>query len=108
MDRNELEVALQPFRDECANKGYPLLDICVFEAYPGDNSTSYIVQVKVDWVDHMDCSEAIDILFDILWEKCDEEIRKKVFSIVVMDTNDQLHCFYENLQEAQKPDRFTA
>jgi hypothetical protein len=95
MDRTELKKTLEPFKAKCAEKGKPLVDICVEEAYPGDNSTSFIVQVKAPWVDGMYCSDAIDFLFDTLWETTDEEIRKKVFSIQVFDSSDELHCSSE-------------
>ena len=95
MDRTELKRILEPFKVRCAEKGKPLADICVEEAFPGDTSTSYIVQVKAPWVDDMYCSEAIDFLFDILWETTNQETRKKVFSIQVLDSHDELHCWSE-------------
>lgn len=102
MDRNQLEVSLQPFKEACFDKGRPLSDMCVFEAYPGDISTSYIIQVKADWVEDMDCSDAIDFLFDTLWETVEENVRKYIFSIEILDSNDQLHCYYEALSETEK------
>ena len=77
MDRKELIQLLEPFQAKCAEKGKPLADICVEEAFPGDISTSYIIQVKAPWVDNMYCSDAIDFLFDALWETTNEETRDK-------------------------------
>lgn len=105
MDRNQLEVSLQSFRKACQAKGRPLTDMCIIEAYPGDVSTSYIVQVKANWVEEMDCSEAIDFLIDILWETSDEKVRKRIFSIEVLDKNDQLHCLSQNTPELEKDDK---
>lgn len=105
MDRNKLEISLQSFREACRSKGKPLSDMCIFEAYPGDISTSYIIQVKATWVEEMDCSVAIDFLFDTLWETSDENIRKHIFSIEVLDKNDQLHCVYENSPELEKNEK---
>ena len=102
MDRNQLEVSLQSFRNECLSKGRPLEDMCIFEAYPGDISTSYIIQVKANWIEQMDCSDAIDFLFDTLWDTSDENIRKHIFSIEVLDSNDQLHCYSESSPEIEK------
>ena len=96
MDRNQLQSKLQSFRKACETKGKPLTDMCITEAYPGDISTSYIIQVKANWIDEMDCSEAIDFLFDTLWETSNENVRKHIFSIEVLDSNDQLHCLSEN------------
>lgn len=95
MDRTKLKELLQPFQARCAEEGKPLTDICVEEAFPGDVTTSYIIQVKAPWVDEMYCSEAIDFLFDTLWETTNEETRKKVFSIQVLDSRDELHCWSE-------------
>lgn len=96
MDRTELNKKLEPFRAKCAEKGKPLDEICIEEAFPGDISTSYIIQIKAPWVDSLYCSEAIDFLFDILWETTEEETRKKVFSIQVLDSGDRLHCWSES------------
>lgn len=105
MDRNQLEVNLQSFREACQTKGRPLADMCIIEAYPGDVSTSYIVQVKANWVEDTDCSDALDFLFDTLWETSDENIRKNIFSIEVLDSNDQLHCWNENVSELERKDK---
>lgn len=95
MDRAKLKELLQPFQAKCAEKGKPLVDICIEEAYPGDVSTSYIIQVKAAWVDNMYCSDAIDFLFDMLWETTDSETRRKIFSIQVLDSKDEPHCWSE-------------
>ena len=93
MDRTELKSNLKNFQDLCAKRGMPLADLCVEEAYPGDNSTSFIVKVKAAWVDDMPCSKALDFLFDVLWESSDENIRTKIFMIQVLDSSDDLHCW---------------
>lgn len=96
MDTTELKSALVVFQEACNQKGRPLTDLCIEEAFPGDESTSFIVQVKAPWVDDMDCSEALDFLFDTLWETTDENIRQKVFSILVLDSEEKIHCWQEN------------
>lgn len=96
MDRKQLKELLQPFSNQCEEKGKPLTDMCIEEAFPGDSSTSYIVQVKADWVDNTSCSDAIDFLFEILWETTDEETRKRIFSIQVLDTTDTLQCWSDS------------
>ncbi len=94
MDRAKLKGLLQPFIAKCAEEGKALTDICIEEAFPGDVSTSYIIQVKAPWVDEIDCCEAIDFLFDVLFETVDESVRQKVFSIQVLDSKDEIHCWY--------------
>jgi hypothetical protein len=95
MDREELKELLTPFAAKCSEKGKPLSDYCIKEAFPGDASTSFIVQVKAPWLDEMYCSDALDLLFEILWETTDEETRKKVFSIQIIDSKDHLQCWAE-------------
>lgn len=92
MDRTELKSKLTVFQEKCAEKGKPLADLCIEDAFPGDSSTSFIIKVKAPWVDKMFCSEALDFLFDTLWETADEQTRAKVFSIHVLDSSDELHC----------------
>ena len=105
MDSKQLEANLKSFIDACKTKGRPLADFCIIEAYPGDISTSYIIQVKADWIEEMDCSEAIEFLFDTLWETSDEDVRKHIFSIEVLDKNDKLHCLSEETTELEKYDK---
>ncbi|MBW8687497.1 hypothetical protein [Chitinophaga rhizophila] len=102
MDRNELKTSLEPFLAKCTDKGRPLTDICIEEAFPGDSSTSFIVQIKADWVDGSNCSDAIDFLFEILWETTTEEIRRKVFTIQILDAKDVLHCWSDSPVEKTK------
>jgi hypothetical protein len=98
MDRAELNDKLIPFKKKCAEKGKPIADLCIEEAFPGDNATSYIIQIKAPWVDGMYCSEAIDFLFDTLWETVNEEGRKSIFSINVLDSSDELHCSEQRMR----------
>ena len=95
MDRFELVKYLESFRLKCSEKGRHLTEICVEDAFPGDASTSYIIRIKAPWVDKMYCSDALDFLFDTLWETTSADVRKKVFSIRVLDSKDELHCEQE-------------
>jgi hypothetical protein len=101
MDRDTLDTRLQPFLLECTKRGYPLRSHCLEEAYPGDDSTSYFLRVTVDWIDTMDCSGALDVLLDILWETSDIETRTKIFAIIIHDKDDRLHCFSDQLDSTQ-------
>ncbi|MEO7175420.1 MAG: hypothetical protein ABIV51_06155 [Saprospiraceae bacterium] len=92
MDHTELKKALVGFVEACEKKGKKLLDFCLVEAYPGNSATSYFIEVKANWIDEMDCSDAIDFLFDVLFETTTAEIRKKIYSIKVFGPTDELHC----------------
>lgn len=90
MDRIEMKKILEPFKAKCTDKGKHLTDLFIEEAFPGDSSTSFIVRVKAPWIQGMYCYQAIDFLVDTLWETTTEETRRKVFSIQVLDSHDNL------------------
>lgn len=92
MDRKQLESQLQTFKQKCSESGKPITNLCVIDAFPGDNSTSYILEVTAPWVDDMMCSDAIDFLFDVLWDTTSEAVRQKIFSIKVLDSKQEWHC----------------
>ncbi len=99
MDRAKLEFKLdKDFKAECSKQGYPLIDICLEEAYPGDTATSYIVNIVAEWAKNMDCSTALDILIDILWETTEIEYREAIFSINIYADN-TLHCQSDKVNE---------
>lgn len=49
--------------------------------------------MRANWVDNMNCSDAIDVLFEILWETTTVEHRKFIFSIQINDSKNYLHCW---------------
>lgn len=98
MDRKELENKLKTsFKDACQNAGYPLQEICLEEAYPGDDSTSYMVRVVASWVKDMNCNSALDVLIDLLWDSVEENYRRYIFSIKIFADSDTFHCFEPNV-----------
>lgn len=84
MDRAELMKALEPFGVRCAELGRALDTIRLEEAYPGDSSTSYIVQVEAAWANGRSLWYAIDFLFDVLFETVPYKTRTKIFTIQVL------------------------
>ncbi len=100
MDQTELTNKLQPFIAACEKQGYPLKDLCLEEAYPGVASSSFIVKVVALWVDDLgSCSEALDILLAILWETVNEQTRRHIFALYILDDQDLLHCISPSLVE---------
>jgi hypothetical protein len=85
MDRAALKKLLEPFIERCAAKGKPLDEIHLKEAYPGDDSTSYIIEVRASWYAELSCAEVLDILFGFLWETTDVETRRNIFCIKVLE-----------------------
>jgi hypothetical protein len=58
-------------------------------AYPGDDSTSYFVEVHASWMDKVSFSYSIEHLTDILFETTDEETRRSVFAIKILENTDE-------------------
>lgn len=110
MDRIELMEKLQDFRAECEKRGYPLHDMCLKEAYPGDISTSYAVRVAIEWFKDMggSRSRALDILIDALWDTTDVETRKNIFAIDVRDGAERLDCSPETSSTLVTSDSYYA
>jgi hypothetical protein len=90
MDRKtELAEKLENFRLKFEEDKKPLMDMWLEEAFPGDNSTSFVIKVRAKWLDELSLSEGLDILLDILWKTTDIPTRKQVFGIFVINTNDK-------------------
>jgi hypothetical protein len=93
MDRkSDLMNKLETFRLECEKAEKPLMDICLEEAFPGDNSTSFILKVKALWLDELSLSRGLDVLLAILWATTDIPTRTQIFSICVVNSNEEIDC----------------
>lgn len=88
MDKQELNQAVIPFIEECARTGYPIQRYNLREAYLGDSSTSFFIDVQVDWMEPMSYFEAVSILIDVMWETMSVETRKSVFAIKIFRMSD--------------------
>ncbi len=76
--------ALKPFRAKCKELGRSLDSINLVEAYPGDSSSSYVVEVEAEWAQGNSSWFAIDFLVDVLFDTVPYEMRKLVFAIKVL------------------------
>jgi hypothetical protein len=83
---------LRRFKRECETRNRTLADMCLEEAFPGDNSTSFVLKVKADWLDNLSLSEGLDILIDILWDTTSIATRTEIFSICVVNSADEFDC----------------
>jgi hypothetical protein len=102
MDRKELERELTGFKQECQVLGRPIEEMCLKEAYPGDISTSYFVEIAAPWVDELGCLPSIRFLFDVLFKTTNTKAREKVFAFRIFDNKNQLHCTSENMTHQQE------
>ncbi len=94
MDNKKLkgELELDSFLSECTKRGKTVSDLCLKEAYPGDSSTSYIMQLKADWVKDDECFDAIAFFTEVMFDVMSLGARQRIFSIQVLRKNDELHC----------------
>ncbi len=65
---------------------------CLIPVYKGKIDSPLILQVNADWVNDMDCSEAISLVVDILFKSTTPELRNKLFRVDIYDENGEWHC----------------
>ncbi|MEO7176811.1 MAG: hypothetical protein ABIV51_12885 [Saprospiraceae bacterium] len=102
MDKDKLAEKLDSFFAKCNEEGKALENVCYVEAYPGFANTSYFVQLQGEWMDKMDCSDALDILIPILFETSDPETRKYIFALQIIDSTEDVNCEREVSYAAQR------
>lgn len=103
MDRAALKKLLEPFIERCAAEGRPLDEIHLKEAYPGDDSTSFIIEVRASWYAELSCAEVLEMLFVILWKTTDVETRRNIFCIKVLEATG-INYPITNMPELQASD----
>lgn len=90
MDKNLLEIEVRRFIDYCEKKKKPISKFCLEEAYPGDSTTSYILQLKINW--YKDCYSALKTLTNFMFTVMPVEARKRIYALEIIDQNDELAC----------------
>ena len=93
MDRKQLEPAIKAFVALVKQRGYDIQGTFLTEAFPGDSSTSYILEVAADWSQQVGYSATVDILIDALWDSMDVETRRHIFTIKIFDKVEDLTTF---------------
>ena len=91
MDRSELKQRLGPFQVAAGRRGFPIHDLVLEEAFPGDAATSFVVKVNAPWAVGMSAFQAIGALSEILWETTDPATRIHVFSILIREHSPEAH-----------------
>jgi len=99
MDSKELKQRLSNFIEACKSKGRPIDEMCLIPAYPGITDSSYNVQVKAEWLNRIICSEALEILIDILFDSTDVETRTNIFCIQILNDNEDVSCQSEEVEQ---------
>ena len=96
MDRrkiNSIKAGLKPFIDKLASEGKALCTSCITPVVGNDNTSPFTLEVQADWIDNMECLDAISYLFDVLKEvETPEEIMNSLFAIQVISMNSEIKC----------------
>lgn len=92
MDKEQLISEVKKFAKQCAFAKRPINSFCLNEAYPGDSSTSYFLDIKADWIEEGECFDAISFFTDVMFDIMTVEARRKIFSIRVFTNEEALHC----------------
>lgn len=99
MDReqlNQIKIELNTFISKI-NEGQHKLDYaCLIPAFEGSFGSPFILQVNAEWVERMDCSEAIKIVVDYLFDNTSIAIREKIYRIDIFDKNEAICCQSED------------
>ena len=90
MDSRQLKQELEGFLKECTKRGFPITYIGFKEAYPTVEDTSYFVEIQAPWTYNISYSEALDQLFDILWDTTSEVTRQYVFAIKILESESEV------------------
>ena len=100
MDRRKIssiKEGLKPFIDRLTIEGKALCNSCVTPIVGNDNSSPFTLEVQADWIDSMECLDAISYLFDILKEVgTSSEIMDSLFAIQVISMNSEIKCSQVN------------
>src|SRR5690606_21096436 len=101
MDRTtvkRIKNGLEPFVSRLEQKGKPLFTSCITSLLENDNTSSFILEVQADWIDQMECLDAISYLFDVLREVgTSKEILDSIFAIQVIGMDSDIKCSQVNI-----------
>jgi len=99
MDReqlNHIKEGLNSFIKKINQSEHKLDYACLIPAFEGSSNNPFILQVHAEWVNNMDCSEAIKIVVDYLFDNTSPAIREKIYRIDIFDKNEILCCQSED------------
>lgn len=96
MDRRKirsLKEGLKPFINKLTKDGKPLCTSCITPVVDNDNSSPFTLEVQADWIDDMECLDAISYLFDVLKAvETNEDIMNSLFAIQVIGMDSEIKC----------------
>jgi|GEM_PF-939849 len=96
MDRRkirEIKEGLKPFIEKLNVENRDLYTSCISPILENDNTSPFTLEVQADWIDEMECLDAISYLFDTLRQVgTSPNILNSIFAIQVIGMNSDINC----------------
>ena len=71
--------------------------VALIPTYPGVSDSSYILQVKADWIEQTYCKKVFDYMIPKMFEVLEQPTRELINRIDIFDKKGELHCIAEDL-----------
>lgn len=101
MDRStnrRIKQSLEPFITRLEQVSKPLYAACISPLLENDNTSPFVLEVQAEWIDQMECLDAISYLFDVLREVgTDQNIINSIFAIQVLGMDSEIKCSQMNM-----------
>jgi hypothetical protein len=96
MDIKDLKTQVENYIKAMKEDGHNFQFVALIPTYPGISDTSYILQVKADWI--QDCFTAFEYMTPKMFEVIkDVSVRKCLNRIDIYNEHNELHCRSEDL-----------
>ncbi len=100
MDRKKIgkiKEGLMPFINRLTEDGKSLSTSCIRPLVENDNNSPFTLEVQAEWIDRMECLDAISYMFDVLKQvKTSTEIMNSLFAIQVIGMDSEIKCHQLN------------
>lgn len=92
MDIKQLKDEVIRFINAMKEDGKTFTFVALIPTYPGVTDTSYILQVKGDWIDGVDCVKIFDYMVPKMFTVLEQSTREFINRINIYDSKNDLHC----------------
>ncbi len=93
-----IKIGLEPFITKLEQEGKPLSTSCISPILDNDNTTPFVLEVQAEWIDQMECLDAISYLFDVLRNVgTSQNIMNSIFAIQVIGMDSDIKCSQTNM-----------
>lgn len=97
MDIKQLKLNVNKYIVAMKKDGKDFLFVALIPTYPGIDDTSYILQVKADWIDRIHCKKVFDYMIPKMFEVLDQPTRRCINRIDIFDEKSDIYCMSKDL-----------